>query len=218
VNAAKPAAPDRRQALVTTAATLFAERSYDKVTTTEIAKAAGVAYGLIAHHFGNKRGLYLAVMQQIADELAANQSRPPLGDSVREQLRHALTDHIDYIDQHAAGFTAIMRGGLGADPDIRAMVNELRWNGAQRVLHRLGVPDPVPPAIRTTMRGWVAYLDEIMLDRLEHRDLDTETLVELAATALITALHTAVHLTPPARLPATTIDMIDDAHRSNTLS
>jgi AcrR family transcriptional regulator len=218
VNAVKPAAPDRRQALVTTAATLFAERSYDKVTTTEIAKAAGVAYGLIAHHFGNKRGLYLAVMQQIADELAANQSRPPLGDSVREQLRHALTDHIDYIDQHAAGFTAIMRGGLGADPDIRAMVNELRWNGAQRVLHRLGVPDPVPPPIRTTMRGWVAYLDEIMLDRLEHRDLDTETLVELAATALITALHAAVHLTPRARLPATTIDMIDDAHRSNTLS
>jgi AcrR family transcriptional regulator len=199
--------------LMATAARLFAERSYEKVTTAEIAKAAGVAYGLIAHHFGNKRGLYLAVMRQIADELAATQSRPPRGATAHEQLRHALTDHIAYIDQHAAGFTAIMRGGLGADPEIRAMVDELRWNGARRILSHLGVADPVPPVLRTTMRGWVGYLDEIMLDRLEHHDTDAATLVELAAATLRTALRTAIHLDPPASLPPATINLIEPVSR-----
>lgn len=202
--------------LVAAAAKLFAEHSYEKVTTTEIAKAAGVAYGLIAHHFENKRGLYLAVMRDIADELTANQSRPPRGDTLQEQLRHALTDHIAYIDHHAAGFIAIMRGGLGADPEIRAMVDELRWNGAQRILRHLGITDPAPPPLRTTMRGWVGYFDEIMLDRLEHHDTDAATLVELAAATLLTALHTAIHLDQPTALPPATINLIENAYRDFT--
>src|SRR4029078_12048742 len=40
----------RRRQLIDTARALFTTRPYDQVTTTEIAKSAGVAYGLIAHH------------------------------------------------------------------------------------------------------------------------------------------------------------------------
>jgi AcrR family transcriptional regulator len=211
VRTTAPASTDRRRLLVAAAAKLFTERSYEKVTTTEIAKAAGVAYGLIAHHFDNKRGLYLAVMRDIADELTANQSRPPHGDTLQEQLRHALTDHITYIDQHATGFVAIMRGGLGADPDMRAMVNELRWNGARRILQHLGIADPVPAVLRTTMRGWVGFFDEIMLDRLEHHDLDIPTLVELAAATLLAALRTAINLDRHSTLAPATITLIENA-------
>ena len=39
---------DRRRRLVDAARALFAERPYDQVTTTAIAKRAGVAYGLLA--------------------------------------------------------------------------------------------------------------------------------------------------------------------------
>ena len=41
---------DRRQRLIDPARELFAKHAYDQVTTSEIAKNAGVAYGLIAHH------------------------------------------------------------------------------------------------------------------------------------------------------------------------
>jgi AcrR family transcriptional regulator len=36
-----------------------------------------VAYGLIAHHFDNKRGLYQAVLNEIAVEIAEHQLAPP---------------------------------------------------------------------------------------------------------------------------------------------
>ena len=108
-----------------------------------------------------------------------------------EQLRNALTAHVEYIDRHAAGFIAISRGGLGADPDMRALLDTLRWNGAMRILRRLGVDEPVPTVLRMAMRGWVACFDEIMNDRLEHKDSDIATVVELATANLVTALHTA---------------------------
>jgi len=62
----------RRRQLIDAARALFSQRPYDQVTTGEIAQKAGVAYGLIAHHFENKRGLYIAVM----NEMPAMHSEP----------------------------------------------------------------------------------------------------------------------------------------------
>ena len=50
---------------------------------------------LIAHHFENKPGLYLAVMNEIAQEIAAvHVSGPPQDASLADQLRHTLRGHI----------------------------------------------------------------------------------------------------------------------------
>ena len=190
-----PAATDRRQLLIGTARTMFATRPYDQVTTSEVAKQAGVAYGLIAHHFENKRGLYLAVMNEIAAEIAAVQlAPPPEGATPIDQLRHALRGHIANIDGFAESFVALVRGQRGADPDHQRSVDDLRWRGAQRILSAIGITEPVPPVLRTAMRGWVGYLDEMMIDRIERGDVELETLVELATAALVATLRSARHL------------------------
>ncbi|MEB3031074.1 TetR/AcrR family transcriptional regulator [[Mycobacterium] nativiensis] len=194
---ARTADTDRRQLLITAARKLFTSKPYDQVTTAEIADDAGVAYGLIAHHFGNKRGLYRAVMNEIAVEIATHQlAPPPKGASPRDQLRHAVRNHIAHIDTYAGSFVAFVRGNLGADADQQAAIDELRWIGAQRILLALGIAAPVPPALRTAMRGWVGYLDEMMIDRILHRDVDIDTVVELACAALVTTLRTALKLDP----------------------
>lgn len=204
---AAAATVDRRQAIIDAARALFATRPYDQVTTTEIAKKAGVAYGLIAHHFENKRGLYLAVMSQIADEIAAVQLvPPPPGSSLADRLRHGLRHQIAYIDTHADTFIPLMRGALGADPEHHAAIANLRWIGAQRILLALGITEPVPPTLRTAMRGWVGSLDEMMIDRITHRDTDADTLVELATAALANTLLTAAAIEPAIVYPA-------EAHR-----
>jgi AcrR family transcriptional regulator len=187
---------DRKRLLIHTARKLFSQRPYEKVTTTEIARSAGVAYGLIAFHYENKRGLYLAVMNDIANELAAEQEAPVEGDTLALQLRNALTRHVHYIDANAAGFVAMMRGGLGADPDLRAMLDQLRWAGAARILRRIGVDGTPPATLRAAMRGWVAYFDELMLDRLENNDVELERVVELAAANLVTTLRVVTSLDP----------------------
>jgi AcrR family transcriptional regulator len=193
---------DRRQLIVDAARKLFASRPYDHVTTSEIAKNAGVAYGLIAHHFENKRGLYLAVMNEIAVEIAAVQLSPPPNDtSLIDQLRHALRNHIAYIDSYSDSFVALLRGALGVDVEHQAAIERLRWLGAQRVLLALGIVEPVPATLRTAMHGWVGYLDETMIDRITHRDVDAEALVELAAGALIATLQTAAAIDPTISLP-----------------
>lgn len=192
---AKPAVADRRQLIIDAARTLFATRPYDQVTTSAIAKNAGVAYGLIAHHFDNKRGLYLAVMNEIAVEIAAAQLTPPPADATLiDQLRHALGNHIAYIDSYSGSFVALLRGALGADPEHQAAIERLRWMGAQRILLALGIVEPIPPLLRTAMHGWVGYLDEMMIDRISHRDIEVEALVEFAAAALIATLRTAAVL------------------------
>ena len=199
---ARAAIGDRRQLIVDAARKLFASRPYDQVTTSEIAKNAGVAYGLIAHHFENKRGLYLAVMNEIAVEIAAVQlNPPPEGASLIDQLRHALRNHIAYIDTYSDSFVALLRGALGADVEHQAAMDRLRWLGAERILLALGISEPIPPALRTAMRGWVGYLDEMMIDRITHRDVDAEVLVELAAAALAATLRTAAAIDRSISLP-----------------
>ncbi len=188
---------DRRRLIIDAARSLFSERSYDQVTTTEIAATAGVAYGLLAHHFENKRGLYRAVMNEIAAEIAdIHLAAAPPGSTLVEQLRQGVRNHIAYIDTHAESFAAFVRGDLGSDPEHQAAIDDLRWLGARRILNALGISEPVPAVLRTAMRGWVGYLDEMMIDRIKHRDLDTETLVSLAIAALIATLDTTSELDP----------------------
>jgi prepilin-type processing-associated H-X9-DG protein len=186
---------DRRQSLIDSARALFAQRPYHDVTTTEIAKQAGVAYGLIAHHFENKRGLYLAVMNELAVEIAAVQlSPPPPGATLIDQLRHALRSQITYLDGHADSYVAFMRGELGSDADQQSAIDNLRWLGAQRILLALGIVEPIPPVLRMAMRGWVGYFDEMMIDRISNADVDSEPLVELAVATLASTLQTAALL------------------------
>jgi AcrR family transcriptional regulator len=188
--------PGRKRLLVQAARKLFSERPYEKVTTTEIARTAGVSYGLIAHYFVDKRGLYRAVMDDIATELAAGQDAPLEGATPAERLRDALARHVGYIDANAAGFVALMRGDLGNDIHLRCTLDRLRWNGASRVLEGVGIDDQHSAVVGTAMRAWVAYFDELMLRRLESGGIDATQLVELAAASLVTTLRVAVTLEP----------------------
>lgn len=191
-----PGRGDRRALILAAAAELFTERAFDEVTTSEIARRAGVAYGLIAHHFGNKRGLYLAVVDAAAEGLRAVHETPPRGGTPAEMLRDALTRHIALIEANSRGFLALMRAGNGADPEVRALIDAHRARGAARLLAALGVTGAPGPALRAAMRGWVAALDEMLIDRMEHGDPAPEAVVELAVSTLAAILRTAHDLAP----------------------
>jgi len=60
-----------RTALIETARALFAERGYAAVPADEIVRAAGVTRGALYHHFGDKQGLFRAVVEQLEEEITA---------------------------------------------------------------------------------------------------------------------------------------------------
>ncbi len=59
-----------RDRLLDAAARLFHEKGYDGTTTREIGAEAGVDAALIARHFGNKAGLYVAAVRAETGEQA----------------------------------------------------------------------------------------------------------------------------------------------------
>lgn len=60
-----------RTALIETARALFAERGYAAVPADEIVRASGVTRGALYHHFGDKQGLFRAVVEQLEEEITA---------------------------------------------------------------------------------------------------------------------------------------------------
>src|SRR5215210_5677635 len=61
-----------RDALLTAARALFAERGYAGVGTEEVVRRAGVTRGALYHHFRDKRDLFRAVYEQTEAETVAS--------------------------------------------------------------------------------------------------------------------------------------------------
>lgn len=57
-------AAKRREQLLDTAVTLFAERGFAGATTSELARAAGVTEPIIYRHFRSKKDLFIAVIER----------------------------------------------------------------------------------------------------------------------------------------------------------
>ena len=64
-----------RQRLVAAARRLFAAHGYAGVTTEQIGARAGLTRGALHYQFGDKRGLFVAVLEQILRELVADLAR-----------------------------------------------------------------------------------------------------------------------------------------------
>lgn len=83
---------------------------------------------------------------------------------------------------------------------------ELRWQGVQRALPTFGIAEPLPPVWRTALRGWACYFDEMMIDRITNRELDSEPLVELAIANLSATVQTTARLDPSIAITPALID------------
>jgi AcrR family transcriptional regulator len=65
VTVARLPAAERRAAVLDAALRVFGEGSYDGATTAEIARAAGVSEPILYRHFGSKRELYCACLDEM---------------------------------------------------------------------------------------------------------------------------------------------------------
>lgn len=66
--AAAAAEVSARRALLDAALDVFTERGYTNASVTEIAARSGIPVGSLFHHYGGKRGLYLALWEEFQEE------------------------------------------------------------------------------------------------------------------------------------------------------
>lgn len=102
---AKQDAVDARAALLCAATRLFAEQGVAQTTTREICAAAGLNPGAIHYHFGDKDGLYRAVLSDPIEQLNAqlagfDDPALPLRDLLKRVLLPFMADD-DHPDERA---------------------------------------------------------------------------------------------------------------------
>ena len=87
---------ETRSKLIETARKAFAEKGYAKASMDDITAEAGLTRGALYHHFGDKKGLLQAVVDQIDSEMAARARQTATqAESVWEGL---LAEGIVYIE------------------------------------------------------------------------------------------------------------------------
>lgn len=148
---------ETRQRLLESGIRMFAEHGFAKVTVRDIARAAEANLAAVNYHFGDKFGLYMAVLELAVAEMRQHsditmQATP--GSSAEERLRH-------YIDRH-------VRLLLSIDPAawiFRIMIHEMA--------------EPTPATEWIVEHGFqprIRYLRGIMTELLGTTDDDPRVL------------------------------------------
>ncbi|WP_241265821.1 TetR/AcrR family transcriptional regulator [Streptomyces boncukensis] len=154
---------ERRSQLLATSLTLFAHRPPEDVSLDDVAVAAGVSRPLVYRYFpGGKQQLYEAALRSAADELELCFAEPHTG-PLTTRLARALDRYLAFVDEHDAGFTALLRGGSVVETSrTNAIVDEVRRSAADQIFVHLQTPAP-GPALRMAVRTWIAAVEAASL-------------------------------------------------------
>jgi AcrR family transcriptional regulator len=144
---------ERRRQILECARRLFSERNYATVSTSEIAREAGVARGLLNHYFGTKRDLYLAVIREGADRW------------------------LTMLERNAGTWLAAVGAqGLGRDPEVEAILDEARERAADRLVEALQTYEAAqaPTELRALIRAYSGLVEAASIEWLERGRLTRE--------------------------------------------
>ncbi|MCX4971430.1 MULTISPECIES: TetR/AcrR family transcriptional regulator [unclassified Streptomyces] len=181
---------ERRSQLLEAALSLFAQRAPEEVSLDDVAEAAGVSRPLVYRYFpGGKQQLYEAALRSAAEELEQCFAEPPEG-ALTQRLSRALDRYLAFVDQHDAGFSALLQGGSVVETSrTTAIVDGVRRAAAEHILDHLGVREP-GLKLRMTVRMWITAVEAaslIWLDEGKEPPLDElrDWLVEQFVVAVV---------------------------------
>jgi AcrR family transcriptional regulator len=174
---------ERRRQILMCARRLFSERSYDAVSTTDIAREAGVARGLLHHYFGTKRDLYLEVVRQ----LVRMPSNPVPLQAPGRGLQHVIAESVDrwltMLERNRGTWLAAIatRGLGGSDPELEAILEEAREQAADRLIEALQTYEAAqaPAELRAVIHAYSGFAEAASIEWLERERLTRQQLQAL---------------------------------------
>ena len=174
---------------------LFSTRDAEDVSIDDVASAAGASRALVYHYFGGKQELYVAALKSAADQLESR-LRPQGGGRPLDELASGLRRYFDFVEEHAAGFAALLRGGpANRAGEIGEIVDGVRQRLFRLIQRQMRVERP-SPVLRTTLRSWIASVETAGLDWLEHRDIERATLEKMLVDHMVALLRVAAGYDP----------------------
>jgi AcrR family transcriptional regulator len=183
--------------LIEIAVEQFSSQPYNEVAVGKIAERAGVAHGVVFHHFGTKRGLYLEAVREISHRLFELDATDPAA-SPGTQLRDVLCQHFTRMEQNEELMLGYVRGSLAlaADPEAWNVLEQRRERMVDWMCDVVGL-DPESVALRLTLRSAGDNLDQMSVRWLRQgRRFPVDTMAEAMVHLVIGALRAAQELDP----------------------
>jgi AcrR family transcriptional regulator len=182
---------ERRAQLLALARKAFSDRSYDDVSIDDLAREAKISKGLLYHYFPTKRDLYVAGLREIAEELVLKLTSVPRDLPPADRVRTSLDAYLDFVTQHSRAYVSLLRGGIGSDPEVNAVVTGVRKRLAESFVE--GSPlEPMlagKPQFETAVRGWLGFVEHASIDWLENARMPRDQLRNLLSEVLLAIMR-----------------------------
>lgn len=162
----------------------IAEVGYQRTTGAEIARRAGVTWGAVQHHFGDKDGILMAVLEESFQRFAEVVGEPSADDASLDQR---VATFVDRAWQHfgSAHYRTTFEILLNLPPDV-----EPRWQAGM---------------FGAWNRLWKRFFSESRLSRRETLELMHYTVSVLSGLATTQMLEG-----PDARIRARELEFLRD--------
>jgi AcrR family transcriptional regulator len=170
-----------RRLIADTAARLFAERGYERVTVTDVARGAEVAEQTVYNYFPTKERLVTDREEQVQDRLCDLIRSRPAGDTPAAAIR-------GFVLEAVAGIRSIppvnWRGELGylaaISPTVHRLVLELADRQAAALAAAISETTAVAPEVARLQGIALAAVFQIIIIDAGQRTLDGQSQAEIA--------------------------------------
>lgn len=187
----------RREQLIDVALRLFSGRgrAYADVSVEEIASQAGAAKGLLYYYFGDKRGLYLACLERLANEMFERLSG--IAEDVEadpmQRLMRGLDAHLAFIERYPDGYRELL-ASAGSHPEIQEILSRGQAVILDLIVSNLPPDVPRSPVIELALKGWGGFVDQTELAWIVGGGASREQIKELCSRMIVAAILAAIEV------------------------
>jgi TetR/AcrR family transcriptional regulator, regulator of cefoperazone and chloramphenicol sensitivity len=178
---------DTRAKIIDETVRCIVEEGFSAATAKHVAERAGVTWGVIQYHFGDRNGLLMAVVDDGVAKLVESLSSAEVSDLPLEQRLETVVDIAwnCYSSPTSLAAFEILRATRGSMGDT-SRKHLLDMNDAISGLGRLISDDPADHAVAEVI--WAALRGMVLVEMIMYAPIDWErersTLVEMARTYL----------------------------------
>jgi AcrR family transcriptional regulator len=190
----------RREQLLRAGVELLRTNTPDAISVDAVARNAGVSRGLLYHYFEDKDAFVIAVLEQASERLRLA-LRPDPNLRGRDQIAASIDAFISFAEAHAAGFSAVLTGGV-ANRKVAAVVDRTRERDLAAFLAAVaaGTGKRRKPTdrdvLRVALHAHMHFMEGAVVRWLSQREISREQLRELILRSLDGTIAAAAAVAP----------------------
>jgi AcrR family transcriptional regulator len=174
---------DRFEVLLKSAASVFAQRGYDRASIREVARAAGMSVAGLYYYCRSKDELLFSLCYHSFDVLLRSLNRSLRGISCsEEQLRVFIFNHFEYFLNHVEAMKVVSHEAGVLTGEFGARVAEVKrqyYSRCQQIVQGiLGETDGDSPRLRTTTLALFGMINWVYTWYRPGRDYDAKALAD----------------------------------------